>query len=105
MKKSLMVIGAGVSILLGGQALSAMPDETVCKNLVIDSCTGCHGKERACDNLGKSKESWKSLIRFMIANGADLSDEQLEQLSDCMSIPSLGAKAACAAVPSGETGK
>jgi hypothetical protein len=105
MKKSLILIGAVAWIFLGCQAFSAMPDETACKNLVIDSCTGCHGKERACDNLGKSKESWRSLIKFMIANGAELNDERLEQLSDCMSIPSLGAKAACADVAPKETGK
>ena len=105
MKKNLMLIGAGVLILLGGQAFSSEPDDTVCKDLVINSCTGCHGKERACANLGKSKESWKKLIEFMIANGADLSDQEIEQLSDCMSIPSLGAKAACADVAPGESKK
>lgn len=98
MKKMIALIGVGVLILLGGQALSSTDDDKFCHDLVIDSCTGCHGKERACDNIGNSKKSWKGLIGLMIANGADLSKEEREQLSECMSKPSMGAVAACADV-------
>ncbi|MDH3330073.1 MAG: hypothetical protein OEM01_12640 [Desulfobulbaceae bacterium] len=105
MKKRIALIGAGVFIFLGGQAFSSVPDDKFCQDLVIKSCTGCHGKERVCANLGKSKKSWKSLIKFMIANGAELSAEETEQLSDCMSVPSAGAQAACADVLPGATEK
>lgn len=83
---------------MAGQAISAEDDAELCKKLVLDSCTGCHVKDRFCVRLGDSKKSWKSLIKFMISMGADLGKEEVEQLSDCLSIPSLGAKAACADV-------
>lgn len=93
-KRSAIAALAGL-IILGWLTAPAIAGDPSCKDLVIDSCTGCHGKERACANLGKSKKSWRSLIKFMISNGADLDDDEIEQLSDCMSEPAAGAVAAC----------
>ena len=95
MIKRIALVGTGVLILICGKAFFSMASDTVCQDLMIESCTQCHDKERVCVNMGKSKKSWKSLINYMIATGAELSDEEIEQLSDCMSEPSAGARLAC----------
>lgn len=105
MLKKITLTVVVVLILQGVLILSSSANDKACQDLVVQSCTGCHEIDRACDNIGDSKKSWTGLIKYMNANGADLTDEEAEQLSGCMSKPSPGAVAACVDVVSDASAK
>ena len=67
----------------------------ICEESINTVCIGCHNTDDVCKNLGESEKIWKDLLDWMVANGAELEDDELEALIKCFSEPSAGAKAAC----------
>ena len=66
-----------------------------CAEHVPTTCIGCHNTDEICVKLGNSEKEWKAIILWMIDNGAELEDEEVEPLVKCFSTPSAGAKVAC----------
>lgn len=67
----------------------------ICEESINTVCIGCHNADRVCESLGLSEKTWKGLLEWMVANGAELEEDELEALEKCLSAPSAGAKAAC----------
>ena len=66
-----------------------------CAEHVPTTCIGCHNTDEICVRLGNSEKEWKAIILWMIDNGAELEDDEVELLVKCFSLPSAGAKGAC----------
>lgn len=83
--------------LLVGMLFSASPvlAGDICAESIDTICIGCHNTDRVCENLGVSEKTWKELLVWMVANGAELEDDEVAALVKCFSEPSAGAKAAC----------
>jgi hypothetical protein len=45
--------------------------------------------------LGATEKQWQSLIKWMIANGADLEKDEVDLLVSCLSEPADEAKKTC----------
>jgi hypothetical protein len=73
----------------------APPDE-ICKALVDTKCVKCHYKTRICDALGtKSVGQWKRTIKFMIKQGAQLTQDDQNKVIACLSSMPKGSEAVC----------
>jgi len=82
-----MVIGMAAGMVrAGGQ----------CGELMNAVCLSCHTRDKFCERLGSTEKQWQLLIRWMIANGADLNEEQAKLLAGCLSGPAEEAKKFCA---------
>ena len=82
-------------IALGGLAAVAQGAEVNCFDLVTNTCSGCHEKEKACNLLGMDKTFWKGKIGMMVANGVDLTKAEREALAECLSTPKEECSMAC----------
>ena len=67
----------------------------ICEESINTICIGCHNTDRVCESLGASEKTWKAVLDWMVSNGAELEDDELEAMVKCFSEPSAGAKAAC----------
>lgn len=56
-------------------------------NLFASKCTNCHDAKRA-EDMHASKESFKDLIKKMMAKGAKITDKESDEISDFLSTPS-----------------
>src|SRR5210317_821359 len=56
-------------------------------NLFESKCTSCHDAKRA-EDMHASKESFKDLIKKMIAKGAKITDKESDEISDFLAAPS-----------------
>ncbi|KPK27444.1 MAG: hypothetical protein AMJ61_05730 [Desulfobacterales bacterium SG8_35_2] len=73
----------------------APPDE-VCKALIDAKCVKCHYKTRICDALGtKSVGKWKRTIKFMIKQGAQLTQDDQNKVIACLSSMPKGSEIVC----------
>ena len=66
-----------------------------CKQTINTTCTGCHEKSLICSNVEKPAKYWKEMIKLMISNGADISDDERTALVTCLSAPEAACKEAC----------
>lgn len=67
----------------------------ICEESVNTVCIGCHNSDRVCESLGASEKTWQAVLDWMVSNGAELEDDEIEAMVKCFSAPSAGAKAAC----------
>ena len=67
----------------------------MCEENINTVCIGCHNADQVCESLGASEKTWKDILEWMVANGAELEEDEVEALVKCFSEPSAGAKAAC----------
>ena len=56
-------------------------------NLFASKCTSCHDAKRA-EDMHASKDSFKDLIKKMIAKGAKITDKESDEISDFLATPS-----------------
>ena len=56
-------------------------------NLFESKCTSCHDAKRA-EDMHASKDSFKDLIKKMIAKGAKITDKESDEISDFLATPS-----------------
>ena len=69
--------------------------EGQCAKLMNSICLGCHNQDKFCERLGATEKQWQSLIKWMIANGADLEKDEVDLLVSCLSEPADEAKKTC----------
>ncbi len=80
----------------GPAQIGEAPSEAACSALVNTKCVRCHYKTRICDALGtKSVANWKRSIKFMIKQGAQLTDEEQEKIVACLSSLPRGSDVVC----------
>ena len=72
------------------------PSETVCSAIVDAKCVRCHYKTRICDALGtKSVRKWEKTIKFMMKQGADLTEDDQHKVVACLSSLPRGSSVVC----------
>ncbi|MEN8135112.1 MAG: hypothetical protein ABFS18_06190 [Thermodesulfobacteriota bacterium] len=85
-----------VSLLIGTVCfISPVVAADMCEENINTVCIGCHNTDDVCENLGASEKTWKDILEWMVANGAELEEDEIETMVKCFSEPSAGAKAAC----------
>ena len=72
------------------------PSEAVCSAIVDAKCVTCHYKTRICDALGtKSAGKWEKTIKFMIKQGAQLTEDEQNKVIACLSSLPAGSPVVC----------
>ena len=72
------------------------PPDAVCSSLVDAKCTRCHYKTRICEALGtKSVRQWSKSIKFMIRQGAELTEDEQRKVIACLSSLPPGSEIVC----------
>ncbi|MGB6289913.1 MAG: hypothetical protein WBD61_03465 [Desulfobulbales bacterium] len=100
--KSALSVFAAVTVLLfmaacsGTADIGEAPSAAVCKSIVDVKCVQCHYKTRICDALGtKSVGKWKQSIKFMIKQGAQLTEDEQNKVVACLSSLPRGSEVVC----------
>ena len=87
-----VLLSACSSVTKSGEA----PSEAVCSSIVDAKCVRCHYKTRICDALGtKSNRKWEKTIKFMIKQGAQLTEDEKNKVIACLSSLPAGSKVVC----------
>ena len=85
-----------ISSCSGTTKLEAPPSEAVCSAIVETKCVRCHYKTRICDALGtKSVRKWEKTLKFMIKQGAELSEDEQSKVLACLSSLPKGSAVVC----------
>ena len=85
-----------VIVLFSGLGMATANTDGQCKKLLTTICNDCHNTDRVCESMGGTEKKWKGLIDWMIANGAELEDDEKTLLINClMEPPSEEAKQLC----------
>ena len=80
----------------GPAKISEPPPDAVCSSIVNAKCTRCHYKTRICDALGtKSVSQWVRSIKFMIKQGAQLTEDEQSKVIACLSSLPKGSEVVC----------
>jgi hypothetical protein len=80
----------------GTSKMENAPSKAVCRSIVDSKCVKCHYKTRICNALGtKSIRKWKQTVKFMIRLGADLTEDEINKVIDCLSSLPEGSDAVC----------
>lgn len=90
-----LAIGIALACLLSLGSGQARAAEGQCAELLGSVCIGCHDSERVCAKIGGPEKKWVGLLKWMIANGAELEEEDKTLLINCMTEPYAEAKAFC----------
>ena len=70
--------------------------EAVCSSMINAKCTRCHYKTRICNALDtKSVRKWKKTIRFMVRQGAELTEDEQNKVVECLSSLPRGSQVVC----------
>jgi mono/diheme cytochrome c family protein len=64
-----------------GGSSAASSDDAAGKAILESGCTSCHGLD-AIERLNLNKDSWTDVVRNMIGNGANVTDQQVPVLVD-----------------------
>lgn len=90
------VLAAGTLalVLLTGNTGRA---EEGCAPLVQNKCSTCHFVTHICPKIaqGKGNSYWKGIVTKMIGHGMVATDQEQQQLSDCLASPDAKVKALC----------
>jgi cytochrome c5 len=73
------------------------------KSILETACTTCHGLDPLANHVYESKDPYESLIRNMIAYGANVTDAQVTPLAEYM-LKTYGKKPAAATPAAGSAG-
>ena len=95
MFKNVILCIFAVSTLFFITSLSVNADDTECAKVFEMNCGECHEIERGCELLGQSTKEWVELFEFMIDMGADIPDDELTLLSECLVKPGEAVKHVC----------
>jgi hypothetical protein len=69
-----------------GPAEIETPPDAVCRSIVNEKCVKCHYKTRICHALGtKSLGDWHKTINFMLKQGAQLNQDEKNEVIACLS--------------------
>lgn len=95
MLKNLFLLIFAVSAVFFVSSLSAFADDTECARVFEMNCGECHEIERGCELFGQSKEEWIELFKFMEEMGADIPENELNLLAECLVKPGEKVKQVC----------
>lgn len=85
-----------VTACSGTAEIGEAPSENVCSAIINAKCIKCHYMTRICDALGtKSVGSWKRSIKFMIKQGAQLTQDEENKVIACLSSLPKGSDVVC----------
>ena len=99
--RNIIIIGISLVILTAGTALADNPQpepppEAVCSSMINAKCIRCHYKTRICNALGtKSVRKWKKSIKFMVRQGAELTEDEQNKVVECLSSLPQGSQVVC----------
>ena len=80
----------------GTAEIGEAPTDAVCSSIVDAKCVKCHYKTRICDALGtKSAGNWKRTIKFMVKQGAQLTEDERNKIIACLSSLPKGSDIVC----------
>ena len=80
----------------GTTEIGEAPPDAVCSSIVDAKCVKCHYKTRICDALGtKSAGNWKRSIKYMVKQGAQLTDDEQNKVVACLSSLPKGSDIVC----------
>ena len=80
----------------GTEKIGETPPDAVCSSIVDAKCVECHYKTRICDALGtKSVGNWKRTIKFMVKQGAQLTEDEKNKVIACLSSLPKGSDIVC----------
>lgn len=72
------------------------PTDELCSSIVNAKCVKCHYKTRICDALGtKSVGNWKRSVKFMVKQGAQLTEDEQKKVVACLSSLPKGSAVVC----------
>ena len=92
-KNLVLAIVVGLVSSLG--AVQASGTEGQCSQLLNTVCNDCHNTDRVCDAMGGSEKKWKAILDWMISNGAELEEDEVALLVNCLTEPYEEARKAC----------
>ena len=101
MKLSAYLFVISTSLLLvaacsGTSEIGAAPPDAVCSSIINVKCVKCHYKTRICDALGtKSEGNWQRTIKFMMKQGAELTQDEQNKVIACLSSLPKGSGVVC----------
>ena len=85
-----------VAACSGSAEIGAPPPKEVCRSIIDNKCVKCHYKTRICAKLGTlSVGKWKQTIKFMIRQGADLTQDEHNKVIACLSSLPEGSDVVC----------
>jgi len=95
-----LIMAITVFVLMAACSSSAPigepPSDVVCSSIVNVKCVKCHYKTRICDALGtKSVSNWKRTIKFMLKQGAQLTEDEQNKVIACLSSLPRGSGVVC----------
>src|SRR5210317_1297514 len=99
--RNIIIIGISLVLLTAGTALAGEPQpeptlEAVCSSIINAKCIRCHYKTRICSALGtKSVRKWEKSIRFMVRQGAKLTEDEQNKVVECLSSLPRGSQVVC----------
>jgi hypothetical protein len=92
----LLVTFALVSACSATPETGEAPSEAVCSAIIDAKCVRCHYKTRICGALGtKSSRQWKKTLKFMIKQGAQLTEDEKNKVIACLSSLPEGSNVVC----------
>jgi len=92
----LLVIFALVSACSAPPETGETPSEAVCSSIIDAKCVRCHYKTRICGALGtKSSRQWEKTLKFMIKQGAKLTEDEKNKVIACLSSLPAGSNVVC----------
>jgi len=80
----------------GSNEVGVIPPDTVCSSIIDTKCTKCHYKTRICNAVGtKSVSQWRKTIKFMMRQGAGLTEDEQQKVVACLSSLPQGSDIVC----------
>ena len=80
----------------GSNQIGEPPSDAVCSSIINTKCTRCHYKTRICHALGtKSVSEWRKTIKFMMSQGAGLTEDEQQKVVACLSSQPQGSEIIC----------
>lgn len=95
MLKNFILLICAISALFFVVSVSVYADDDKCAQVFEMNCGECHEIERGCELLGQSKEEWVELFEFMEDMGADIPEDELTLLSECLDKKNEAVKKVC----------
>ena len=91
-----LIVFVLISACSGTDVRGDVPLKAVCSSIVNAKCVRCHYKTRICDALGtKSTRKWKKTIKFMMKQGAELTEDEQNKIIACLSSLPEGSDVVC----------
>lgn len=93
-RRNFIIAAIVVSISLCSTFIS-YAKEGQCTQLLTTVCNDCHNTDRVCDAMGGPEKKWKAILDWMISNGAELEEEEITLLLNCLTEPFEEAQKVC----------